>query len=73
MMSNHSDTPHLKRWAMHAIFRPTLPSGVVRCQVSVRPQAVQYSSGSRIVVTARLPESSAASVMIQTFSPSDVR
>jgi hypothetical protein len=35
--------------------------------------APQYSLGSRIVVAARLPESSAVSVMIQTYSPSDVR
>jgi hypothetical protein len=35
--------------------------------------ALQHSPGSRIVVAARLPESSTASVMIHSFSPSNVR
>ena len=33
----------------------------------------QYSLGNKFVVAARLPASSAPSVIIQSFSPTDVR
>ncbi len=38
-----------------------------------RTGVLQYSDGGRIVVVARLPDLSVASVMIQIFSPGDVR